>query len=150
MRAMLLLPVLASLVLRAQVPVPIITPEDRFLIFHDGRFEDMEPRPPAFALAMDGQVLYKDHQGQLKVFLPEGKRLNLLDRRSDVVVQGTRKRTAWLAGDTLKTVREGHAVPIAGHVQDFLAVFGFKSENTVQHFSSPRRTEARPAGGVIG
>ena len=30
------------------------------------------------------------------------------------------------------------------------SVFGFKSENTVQHLSSPRRTEAPSAGGVIG
>jgi hypothetical protein len=28
------------------------------------------------------------------------------------------------------------------------SVFGFKSENTVQHLSSPRRIEAPSAGGV--
>lgn len=107
------------LFLRAQVPLPVITSEDRFFIFHDGRFEQMEPRPPKKALAMNGQFVYQDQQGQLKIFLPEGRRLHLLDRRSDIVLKGTRKRVAWMAMDTLKTVREGRAVILAENVQRF-------------------------------
>jgi hypothetical protein len=119
MRAVHCIALLVPLLATAQVPVPIVTLEDRFLIFHNGRFEKMEPRPPAFTHAMDGQLIYRDHQGQLKVFLPEGRRLFLLDPRNDVVLRGTRHRVAWLAGDTLKTVREGHAVRIADHVALF-------------------------------
>ncbi len=102
----------------AQVPVPFVTEEDRFMVFAEGRFEKLEPRPPAFVHAMEGQVVYRDHQGQLKIFLPDGRRLHLLDRNGEEP-RGTRTRIAWLSHDTLKTVREGKARIVATGVQDF-------------------------------
>lgn len=102
----------------SQVPVPFITEEDRFMVFADGRFEKMEPRPPVAVHAMQGQVVYRDHQGQLKIFITDGRRLHLLDHAGDDP-RGTRSRIAWLSGDTLKTVREGRAHVVATHVQDF-------------------------------
>lgn len=104
--------------LRAQVPVPFTTAEDRFMIFSDGRFEKMEPRPPAFIHAMRGQLVYRDHNDQLKVFLSEGRRLHLLDLGGSAL-RGTRSRIAWLSADTLKTLREGRAKSVAVNVADF-------------------------------
>lgn len=102
----------------AQVPVPFVTDEDRFMIFAEGRFENMEPRPPETVHAMEGQVVYRDHQGQLKIFIADGRRLHLLDRAGSEP-RGTRSRIAWLSGDTLKTVREGREHIVATHVQEF-------------------------------
>ncbi|MCB9183596.1 MAG: hypothetical protein H6591_06720 [Flavobacteriales bacterium] len=105
-RAGLVMSVLLVVDAIAQVPVPFVTEEDRFMVFAEGRFEKLEPRPPAFVHAMEGQVIYRDHQGQLKIFLPDGRRLHLLDRNGEEP-RGTRTRIAWLSHDTLKTVREG-------------------------------------------
>lgn len=102
----------------AQVPVPITTSEDRFLCLANGRFEKLEPRPPALLHAMEGQLVYRDHQGQLKVFIPEGRRMHVLDRGiSDPL--GTRKRIAWLSADTLKGISEGKARALATNVESF-------------------------------
>lgn len=108
----------ARLALQAQVPVPFVTDEDRFMVFAEGRFEKLEPRPPQWVHAMEGQLVYRDHQGQLKVFLPEGWRLHLLDKGGGEP-RGTRRRIAWLAGDTLKGIREGRAYAMASQVADF-------------------------------
>ncbi|MBK9176883.1 MAG: hypothetical protein IPM46_11230 [Flavobacteriales bacterium] len=102
----------------AQVPVPFTTAEDRFMIFTDGRFEKMEPRPPAFIHAMQGQLVYRDHEGLLKVFLAEGRRLHLLDRNGSQP-RVTPSRIAWLSADTLKTLREGRAKVVAVNMADF-------------------------------
>jgi hypothetical protein len=112
----------------AQVPVPFVSGEERFVILANGRFEKMEPRPPALVHAMNDQVVYRDHQGQLKVFLPDGRRLHLLDRAGGDL-QGTRHRIAWLSADTLKTIREGRARAIATHV----AAFGVSDSLIVVH-----------------
>lgn len=117
-RAGLVMTVLLVVDAIGQVPVPFVTDEDRFMVFTEGRFEKMEPRPPAFVRAMEGQVVYRDHQGQLKVFLPDGRRLHLSDREGGEP-RGTRSRIAWLSSDTLKTVREGRAHIVATGVQDF-------------------------------
>lgn len=102
----------------AQAPVPFVSGEERFIILADGRFEKLEPRPPGWVHAMQGQVAYRDHAGQLKLFIEEGRRLHLLDRGGSVP-QGTRHRLAWLSADTLKTIREGRAHAIATNVVDF-------------------------------
>lgn len=120
MKLTLLVPALLCAVARlsAQVPVPFVTAEDRFLCFANGRFENLEPRPPAMVHAMDGQLVYRDHQGQIKVFIPDGRRMHLLDRGGSNPI-GTRKRIAWLNADTLKTISEGRARAIATDVADF-------------------------------
>ncbi|HRD52112.1 MAG TPA: hypothetical protein PKY96_05630 [Flavobacteriales bacterium] len=102
----------------AQVPVPFSSGEERFVILANGRFEKLEPRPPELVHAMEGQVVYRDHQGQLKLFIAEGRRLHLLDYRG-ALVRGTRNRIAWLNDDTLKTIRSGRAFALAAHVADF-------------------------------
>ena len=110
---------LASVLCVAQVPVPFVTDQDRFMVFANGRFEKLEPRPPQEVHAMEGQVVYRDHEGLLKVFLPEGRRLHLLDAKADGVVHATRSRIAWNNADTLKTVREGRNIVLMDGVERF-------------------------------
>jgi len=118
MRPLMLGLFVCSLAVAAQVPVPFVASPDRFMVFANGRFEKLEPRPPALVHAMDDRVVYRDHSGQLKVFMPEGRRLHLLDRGGSVL-RGTRSRICWLSADTLKTMREGRPASIAWHVEDF-------------------------------
>ncbi|MBK7946104.1 MAG: hypothetical protein IPJ85_12730 [Flavobacteriales bacterium] len=118
MRPLMLGLFVCSLAVAAQVPVPFVASPDRFMVFANGRFEKLEPRPPALVHAMDDRVVYRDHSGQLKVFMPEGRRLHLLDR-SGSAPRGTRARICWLSSDTLKTMREGRPASIALHVEDF-------------------------------
>ena len=61
-----------------QVPVPFVTAEDRFVVFANRRFEKMEPRPPQAVYAMNDELAYRDHEGRLKLFVPEGRRLVVL------------------------------------------------------------------------
>ncbi len=110
---------LASVLCAAQVPVPFITGQDRFMVFANGRFEKLEPRPPQEVHAMEGQVVYRDHEGLLKVFIPEGRRLHLLDSKAEGVVHATRSRIVWNNADTLKTVREGRNLVLTYGVERF-------------------------------
>lgn len=102
----------------AQVPVPFSTEQDRFMVFANGRFEQMEPRPPMSTHAMEGQLAYRDHEGRLKLFLPEGRRLHLLDQGGGEP-RGTRRRIAWQSHDTLKGIREGRSHVLAVNVAHF-------------------------------
>lgn len=102
----------------AQVPVPFSTDQDRFVVFANGRFELLEPRPPRSLHAMEGQLAYRDQEGRLKLFLPEGRRLHLLDQGGEEP-RGTRRRIAWLSHDTLKGIREGRAHVLAVNVAHF-------------------------------
>jgi hypothetical protein len=52
-----------------------------------------------------------------------------------------------MVSDLVGEPRRGMIGPL---LIDQESVFGFKSENTVQHLSSPQQNEARPAGGVTG
>lgn len=120
MNRILLALVIGSLVpaASAQVPVPFTTAQDRFVVLANGRFEQLEPRPPLSVQAMDGQLAYRDHEGRLKLFLPEGRRLHLLDRGGGEP-RGTRRRIAWLSHDTLKGIREGRSHVLAVNVAHF-------------------------------
>lgn len=108
----------AAALATAQVPLPFTTAEDRLMVFAEGRFEPLEPRPAAFLHPMQGRLVYRDHQGQLKVFIPDGRRLHLLDRAGSDP-RGTRSRIAWRSADTLKTLRDGRAHALATGVEHF-------------------------------
>jgi len=103
----------------AQDPVPFITGEDRFMIFANGRFEKLEPRPPQRVFPMNEQVVYLDHDGGLKAFFAEGRRLHYLQAEGVGAVKFTRNRIAWNKRDTLMTLRDGRAVMLARNVEDF-------------------------------
>ncbi len=103
----------------AQVPVPFVSSTERFMVFHQGRFHEVDPRPPKSVHAMHGQVVYVDHEGMLKMYEPESDRLHLLDRGPVHDVRATRQRIAWRMADTLKTEREGRAITLLDQVQRY-------------------------------
>lgn len=141
----------AAMAVSAQVPVPFVTDQDRFMVFANGRFEKLEPRRPQEVHAMHEQLVYRDHEGRLKVFLPEGRRLHLLDSRAEGTVHATRSRIVWNSADTLKTVREGRAVVLMDRVERFgisdsLVVY---IDSSLHQLSVLWKASARPLADVV-
>src|SRR5436190_1987657 len=120
MRGILIMPFLCCCAwMSAQDPVPFTTTADRFMVFANGRFEKMEPRPPRQVFAMEEQLVYLDNEGRLKAFFPTGRRLHLLQANGVGEVRTTRHHIAWNSRDTLKTLRDGHEVVLARNVERF-------------------------------
>ena len=103
----------------AQVPVPFVTAEGRFIVMADGRFERLEQVPPMRYIAQEGQVVYVDAQGRLKVFLAEGRRLHLLREAPLEFLRAAGQRVAWSSGDSLFMLRDGRGVLVATQVERF-------------------------------
>lgn len=110
---------LSSLRLSAQVPVPFASNDGRFMVFANGRFEKLEPREPQWSVAQEGRVIYLDHEGRLRVFHAEGRRLYELGACSMGNMKASRNRVAWTVGDTLKTISAGKAKVVATGVERF-------------------------------
>lgn len=107
------------MLLRAQVPVPFASDDQRFMVFANGRFEKLEPRPPQRMVAQEGRVVYVPHEGGLKVFHAEGRRLFALSKVPVGELAASTGRVAWTVGDTLFTVGDGKARMIATGVVRF-------------------------------
>lgn len=137
MRLLVLFLALGALVAEAQVPLPFVTPQDRFMVFAQGRFEKLEPRPPVYVHPMHGRLVYRDHDGELKVYIPDGRRLHLLDRAGDEP-RGTRARICWRSADTLKTLRDGRAAVLATGVEEY----GVSDSLVVYHDSAAHALNA--------
>jgi hypothetical protein len=138
MRCLLFLAVLFPSFLSAQeVPVPFTTASEVFMVFSNGRFTRLEPRPPQVFFAQEGRLIYLDHVGQLKVFRAEEQVLNLLDKGPVSAVKASRKRVAWTVHDSLRTT-EGLRVRTIGtaverfEVSDGLVVFHEVGMGTLQ------------------
>ncbi|MEX1132290.1 MAG: hypothetical protein WEC15_03625 [Flavobacteriales bacterium] len=110
---------LNGLHLSAQVPVPFTSKDGRFMVFANGRFEKLEPREPQWSVAQEGRVIYLDHEGRLRVFHAEGRRLYELGACSMGNVKASRNKVAWTVGDTLKTLSAGKAKVVATGVERF-------------------------------
>lgn len=117
----LFLLLLAPLALQVvgQVPVPFVSNDDRFMVFANKRFEKLEPRPPRQVIAQEGHVVYLDHEGRLRVFREEGRRLYQLEPAPPTALAHTRDRLAWTVADTLKTLSAGKGKVIATGVERF-------------------------------
>ena len=103
----------------AQVPVPIQTDAGDFLVLSEGRFERLERVAPTRVLAMEGQLVYMDDQGRLKVFIAEGRKLHLLRSAPIDELQCAGQRVVWRAADTLYTLRDGLVRTLATQVARF-------------------------------
>ena len=103
----------------AQVPVPFVSDAERFVVFSNKRFEVLEPRPPRWVHASEGQVVYQDHDGSLKLFLSDGRRLHLLQEHAPDTVLASRGRVAWANRDTVKVLRGGRPHRVAQDVERF-------------------------------
>ena len=117
--SLIMLLFMRSFLAAAQVLVPFVTDEGHFMVHADGRFERLEREPPIRVIAQEGQVVYVDGQGRLKVFLQEGRRLHLLHDTPVDHLQGAGQRVAWSSGDSLYVLREGRAVLAATQVERF-------------------------------
>ncbi|MEZ4756562.1 MAG: hypothetical protein R2817_07040 [Flavobacteriales bacterium] len=107
------------IMVEAQWPVPFVDDDGRFVVFANGRFERLEKERPLRYEAQDGQVIYTDAEGRLKIFLAEGRRLHLLHRGPVDRWQVAGGRAAWRSGDTLFVLREARGVPVAYPVDRF-------------------------------
>ncbi len=133
--------------------VPFTTLEDRFYIFANGRFEKMEPRPPKRVFTMEGKVVYEDHDGHLKVFLADDRKLFMLQAEGAGAVDATRLQLAWLAADTLKRLVNGMAQVMEVGVMDlnvqdeligYTSVQGMKLFHEGNTYEIPLRPHATP------
>lgn len=116
---------------RAQVPIPFTSPEGRAMVFANKRFEKLEARPMEAVYPMEGRLVYLDHDRRLKVFIPEGRKLFLLEPSGVGEVRSTRQRIAWLKQDTLKTLVAGRTVVLAHGVSTFTV-----TDSSVVHHDS--------------
>jgi hypothetical protein len=114
----LLTPLLVT-VLQAQVPVPFNSAEGRFMIHSQGRFEKVAPRPPQAVYPMEGQLAFLDHEGELRLFISEKRRLVRLDAGGIRTIKAAGDRLAWTSGDSLHVLRGDRAVFIASGVHEF-------------------------------
>lgn len=89
------------------------------MVFANKRFEKLEPREPQWLVAQEGRVIYLDHEGRLRVFHAEGRRLYELGSAKAGSVKATRNKIAWTVGDTLKTLSSGKAKVVATGVERF-------------------------------
>jgi len=126
---------ITAVALRAQVPVPFTSKDERFMVFANERFEKLEPRPAQKTFAMDGELVYLDHNGALKIFTIEGHSLHLLEPNGVGEVKGTGRRIAWLKADTLKTVRSRSVKVISTGVAKFTV-----SDSSIVYLDSAKKT----------
>ena len=86
------------------------------MVFANKRFEKLESRPAQKTFAMDGELVYLDHNGALKIFTIDGRSLHLLEPNGVGEIRSSGHRIAWLKADTLKTVRSGSVKVISINV----------------------------------
>lgn len=111
----------------AQCVVPFVSPADRLMLFHDGRFTEVDARPPQRMQAMSDGVFFVDHRGQLGHYTTEATGTNVVAQHADEV-QASGHRIAWRVADTLWTLRgSGSKLLSTGvsrfRVSDSLVVF---------------------------
>lgn len=105
---------------QAQELVPFVSNAERFMVFCNKRFVEVDDRPPMRYWAMDGAVLFQPIEGGLVQFTWEGQRMEVIERRAVRDVQVAGQRAAWVVDDTLKVLRSGAAVPVASGVDRYM------------------------------
>jgi hypothetical protein len=111
--------VLAAAAAQGQWPVPFVDDQGHFVVYANGRFERIEKQAPLRYEAQDGQVIYTDAEGRLKIFIAEGRRLHMLHPGPVERWQVAGGKAAWRAGDTLFVLREARGIAIAHPVDRF-------------------------------
>jgi hypothetical protein len=113
---LILIPTVASF---AQVMVPFVSDAQRFMVFAEERFIEIDDHPPARYWSMDGAVLYQGDDGGLAYFELEGRASRVVERRAVEHVEVSGERAAWTVNDTLKVLRSGAGVVVATGVERF-------------------------------
>lgn len=103
----------------AQVMVPFVSDAQRFMVFAEKRFIEIDVLPPSRYWSQNGAVLYQGSHGGLAYFELDGRRMRVVERgrANDVRVSGD--HAAWMVHDTLKVLRSGVGVVVATGVDRF-------------------------------
>lgn len=112
---------------QGQCTVPFISSLDRLMLFHDGRFVEVDPRPPQRMCPRSSGVFFVDHQGRLCVYDIHAPGTNVVATHADEV-QASGDQVAWRVADTLMTLRGATPVVLSTgvvrfQVSDSLVVF---------------------------
>ena len=111
-----------------QCIAPFVNSLDRSMVFHDGRFVEVDARPPRAMHALSDGLFFTDHEGRLCRYTVEARSAQVVQRRTPDELQVSGDRAAWRMADTLKTIRGGRAHVLATGVEryrtsDSLVVF---------------------------
>lgn len=110
-----IVPLLSS----AQCVVPFVTTLDRTMLFSEGRFAEVDARPPRTMHAMSDGLFFTDHEQRLCLHAAGAGSAQVLEHRAADELQVTGDRAAWRSGDTLKVLRGGRAHVLATGVERF-------------------------------
>lgn len=105
--------------LRAQVVVPFVSNVQRSMVFVGNRFLEVDARPTQRSFAMEGALLFQDHNGHLGYYEVEGARASVLERSAVDEVQVVGGLAAWRTNDTLKVLRSNAPYLVATGVEQF-------------------------------
>lgn len=116
----------------AQTAVPYVTSADRFGVFHDGQFEELEPRRPQAIFPNGDRLAYLSAEGELRLWA-DGHVITL-QHGETVDVHTTRGMLAWKQGDLLRVATDNGATTVCRQtgnfsVQDSLVAF----HNVIDH-----------------
>ncbi|HOY29099.1 MAG TPA: hypothetical protein PLR96_09000, partial [Flavobacteriales bacterium] len=111
-----------------QCIAPFVNSLDRSMVFHDGRFVEVDARPPRAMQTLSDGLFFTDHEGRLCQYTVEARSAQVVQRRTPDELQVSGDRMAWRMADTLKTIRGGRAHVLATGVEryrtsDSLVVF---------------------------
>ncbi len=114
--------------LAAQCLAPFVTEMDRTMLFHDGRFMEVDARPPSTMHVQRDGLFFTDHAGQLCRFGLEARAVEVVQQRPADELQASGDRVAWRMGDSLYVLRGDRPHLLATGVQrhrvsDSLIVF---------------------------
>ena len=115
----LLLSVMSNMRSNAQIVAPFISNVERFMVFGDKRFKEVDVRPPQHFWPMDRALFFQDHSGQLVYYSLEGGQAQIVEPHEPDTIQVSGDRVAWLRGDTLKSLRSGRPHILATAVSRF-------------------------------
>lgn len=112
----------------AQCVAPFVTAMDRSMLFVDGRFMEVDARPPMTMQVQSDGLFFTDHAGQLCRFGLEARAVEVVQGHPADELQASGDRVAWRMVDSLWTLRGDRAHLLATgvqrfHVSDSLIVF---------------------------
>ncbi len=101
----LLATLFASLRILAQGLVPFTTTYDRFVVFDNGTFNELEPRKPQQIFPNNDRIAYISAEGEFKLYSTGGKTVTL-QRGETVDVRSSHHQVAWMVGPVLRIANE--------------------------------------------
>lgn len=110
----------SAIAVASQGLVPFTTSTDRFIVFDNGRFVELEPRKPVQVSLAGDRLAYLDDQGGLKVYYEQGDTRRIRED-GPLELRSSGATLAFSAGDRLGTVKAGAPVMLSNHAGDIAA-----------------------------